>query len=438
MVKDTEYYDLLGVSPDASDADIKKAYRKMALKYHPDKNPGEDAQAKFQEIGQLYQVLKDAELRKNYDEFGKESSVPEEGFEDPSEFFAMVFGGELFQDWIGELTMMKDLTAASEIFEETDDNSVATESVNESTDVAHRSGDSTVNTSSTHSGSKKPSGEPVDIRKKISAEQREKLIQLREEQKIAKRKKVEELSDKLLSRINILIDTPNGRDIDENLINNLKKQLAKEIDDMKMQSFGLQILHLMGKTYIFKASSFIKSQKLLTGKFSKLFTSVKQKTTNAKSYIDILSTAIDAKSTMEDFSKFEESQLDDYQRLEMERTMTGKVLATAWSSSKYEITTTLNKVCEKILNDKTVDVSVRIMRAKLLLIIGNEFKNAKRDSEEELEAQVFEELMNEAKEKKSKKFKKQMQQQQQQYKTVFVSLDENGDPVVSLEPPKLA
>lgn len=65
------YYDLLGVSKNASQDEIKKAYRKMAHKYHPDKNPGNaEAEAKFKEVNNAYEVLGDAQKRQNYDRFG--------------------------------------------------------------------------------------------------------------------------------------------------------------------------------------------------------------------------------------------------------------------------------------------------------------------------------------------------------------------------------
>ncbi len=65
-----DYYDILGVKKDASKAEIKKAYRKLALKYHPDKNPDKAAEEKFKEISEAYAVLYDDEKRKLYDQYG--------------------------------------------------------------------------------------------------------------------------------------------------------------------------------------------------------------------------------------------------------------------------------------------------------------------------------------------------------------------------------
>ena len=78
---DLDYYKILGVDKGASDAEIKKAYRKVAMKYHPDKNPGDQAaEEKFKEAAEAYEVLRDPEKRQRYDQFGKAGVNGQGGF----------------------------------------------------------------------------------------------------------------------------------------------------------------------------------------------------------------------------------------------------------------------------------------------------------------------------------------------------------------------
>jgi len=74
MVRETEYYDVLGVAPDASDEEIKSAYKKLAFKHHPDKNQSnkEFHEAKFKQVGVAFEVLRESETRAIYDRYGKE------------------------------------------------------------------------------------------------------------------------------------------------------------------------------------------------------------------------------------------------------------------------------------------------------------------------------------------------------------------------------
>ena len=66
-----DYYEVLGVSKNASDDEIKKAYKKMAIKYHPDRNPDDkEAEAKFKEAAEAYDVLRDPQKRARDDQFG--------------------------------------------------------------------------------------------------------------------------------------------------------------------------------------------------------------------------------------------------------------------------------------------------------------------------------------------------------------------------------
>ena len=67
-----DYYQILGVSRSANDDELKKAYRKLALKYHPDKNKDPGAEEKFKQIGEAYDVLSDPKKRRIYDQVGEE------------------------------------------------------------------------------------------------------------------------------------------------------------------------------------------------------------------------------------------------------------------------------------------------------------------------------------------------------------------------------
>jgi len=103
-VKDSQYYDRLGVPTDADTNVIKKAYYKMAQKYHPDKNPGDkEAEEKFKECSEAYEVLSDSQKRETYDRFGKEG-LEGGGFHggNPFDIFSQFGGmGGGFSDFFG-------------------------------------------------------------------------------------------------------------------------------------------------------------------------------------------------------------------------------------------------------------------------------------------------------------------------------------------------
>ena len=95
MAEKRDYYEVLGVDKNADDATIKKAYRQLAKKYHPDANPGEEAAAKFKEASEAYAILSDPEKRRQYDQFGHaafDGGAGGGGFDFNSFDFSDIFG----------------------------------------------------------------------------------------------------------------------------------------------------------------------------------------------------------------------------------------------------------------------------------------------------------------------------------------------------------
>ncbi|KAI1384003.1 DnaJ-domain-containing protein [Hypoxylon trugodes] len=476
MVVDTSYYDALGVKPTATELEIKKAYRKLAIVHHPDKNPNDPtAHEKFQAIGEAYQVLSDTDLRKAYDKYGKDSAKPSEGFVDPAEFFSSIFGGDAFVDWIGEISLMKDLTTTMDITmaeEEAADEEEfpgTEEAMKESAKTASAAGSpppyvvveedpekstadgkaasgyhdtpsekphlpprgaspspsaSGTSTTSRHAIPIRPalmdrpsdeahlvgqSEEEKELRKKekkkggLSKEQREQLAAYEKERALIRQERVDTLSRKLVDRISVWTETDKGLDVTKAF----QEKTRLEVENLKMESFGLDILHAIGAVYMSKATALLKSQKFLgIGGF---FSRMKDKGTLVKDTWNTISSAIDAQQTMEEMARMEQAGGEDWtdeKKIEYERRVTGKILTAAWRGSKFEIQSVLREVCDNVLHDKKVHLSKRLERAQALVIIAEIFEKAQRSPEEEGDYMAFEQLVAEAAIKKEKDSKK--------------------------------
>lgn len=448
MVKDTTYYELLQIESTATDLEIKKSYRKLAIKYHPDKNPdNEEAAETFKKISEAYQVLSDKEKRLKYDQYGIEEAGAT-GMADPEKFFDEIFGGESFIPYIGELTLLKNMTKELELSNNEAAEQEAAEQANKYYEENHVNissnnylGDASLNDLSLEEQQKLIENE----RKRQHELEREKM----EEEQSQHRKEIQaELTKQLINRLSVYTETDKSDDIKKSF----QEKFRLEAENLKMESFGLELLHTIGSVYYNKASTFIKSESTILG-VGGWFGTLKEKGGIIKDTFSTISIALDAQKTMQDLAKMsdrrerelnknaetgeegedpaeekgEEQAKDDSRPeeesdkkdkkdpedegpvpteeeiAEMEKLLMGKILAAAWKGSHMEISSNLREVVSNVLYDESVSSSKRLERAEALKLIGSVFKNVERSKWEAEEAKIFEELVAEATSKKAKK-----------------------------------
>ena len=204
----------------------------------------------------------------------------------------------------------------------------------------------------------------------LTKEQRDQLAALRKEQERARKERVDTLTSKLLDRLSVWTETDKGSDVTAAF----QEKMRLEVEEMKMESFGLDICHAIGQTYVSKGSTLLKSQKFLG--ISGFFSRIKDKGNMVKDTWNTISSALDAQAEMEKMARLEEEageEWTDERKAEQERRVTGKILTAAWRGSKFEIQDILRSVCDNVLNDKAVPLSKRLERAQALVIVGEVF-----------------------------------------------------------------
>lgn len=101
ILNEKDYYKILGVKKDASDDDIRRAYKKLAVKFHPDKNNSKYAEDAFKKVSHSFSVLSNEEKRRNYDRFGSEEGISSSGsqhFDFDEDPFVILFNSESFRN----------------------------------------------------------------------------------------------------------------------------------------------------------------------------------------------------------------------------------------------------------------------------------------------------------------------------------------------------
>ncbi|KAF9647183.1 DnaJ domain-containing protein [Thelephora ganbajun] len=413
---ETEYYDLLDVSVDCEETDLKKAYRKAAMKYHPDKNPSPEAEEKFKEISKAYQVLSDPNLRAVYDKNGK-SMADKEGnvtMEDAAGFFANVFGGERFMTYIGEISLMKEMTSVATTMMTEEEKAEVEKQMNAGTSNGPTQGlTSTPHvepepkptaTTNGPSGSGETSSvdgtEPGKKRLKPTPEQKKKLEEMEVQRKKAMEERVGTLTKQLIERLRPFVDAkhPGDRNDPETLA--FEDKMRREAEDMKLESFGVELLHTIGSVYMMKATSFLKSKKFLgiPGFFSRL----KEKGSLAKDAWGVIGSALGVQSMIQEMERLQaRGEIPEEELKALEEDVTGRIMLASWRGTRFECVQVLREVCDQVLKDSEVSEIVLVNRAKGLFLLGAIFKRTQPD-ESDLERRELERMVAEAASGKSK------------------------------------
>ncbi|BGP17521.1 hypothetical protein JCM10213_008254 [Rhodosporidiobolus nylandii] len=459
-VKDDSYYKLFGIKADADDAVIKKAYRKAAIKWHPDKNPGNpEAAAKFQEISEAYTILSDSNSRAVYDKHGKQSAMGEAGGEEvmpnPGDLFAAMFGGKAFEDWIGEISLGKEVSKAFEQADEEEKKEaekvdsakpattgaasaasgsaihsephVEAAAASAATDAATASGvppapSSPAAAASASTSTSTPSATPAESAQakphlagkppKLTAEQKQKAYEEEKKSWEEKRKRVETLAQKLRDRVRPFVEARNPGVKDDTETQRFAQRMREETRDLAMESFGVELCHLLGEIYMQKATTYIRLHRKPSSNILGLpgwWSRVKEKGATLKEGWSFLSTGLDVQRAMVDMERRQEKgDLGEEEMKKMEEELSGTLLLVAWKGSKFELSAVLRQVVDLALSKESPEITdaVLLNRAKAILFLGALLK-AVQPEEGDDERRELERLVAQAnqrrKEKKSKK-----------------------------------
>ena len=365
-VKDTAYYDLLGVATNATQSEIKKAYYVKARKCHPDKCPNDPTAAnRFQELGHAYQVLANDQTRAAYDRDGL--SINDEKNQklhmsdiDPYVFFAVMFGAESVTPYIGELWIankaemfLKDSKMAQEL----------------ATNMQQQDGNS-------------------KTAEEVHAQREERVRQMMEDDEFSQRKRQVMCAINLRDRIAPYVDTTNEGETDEQFVLMCQAEAAsicqtafghvfcttigKALELEAVEYLGFASSPVIGNWEAHnaalqkRASSFGNNYRVLQSGISAVRAGSK-----AMKHVETMQKQAQGQSPLEGTSPLDSTQAKETMK-QLEDTLPA-ILELAWAINVRDITKTLKQVCLKLFTDASVDKETRIRRAEAVRIMGREF-----------------------------------------------------------------
>ncbi|KAF8633783.1 hypothetical protein AX15_001256 [Amanita polypyramis BW_CC] len=368
---ESEYYDLLSVPPTATLDEIKKAYRRLAIKHHPDKNLSDPSAAeRFKHISIAYQTLSDPVLRKRYNEFGAKAGTPEGGYMDPEEVFGTMFGGERFVPIIGNISLAKEMKAAMQEGDEEDENASDL-----TVDPSNKSGTS-ISATTTTTGDRKRDLRVLSPEEKAAKE--EKARKKAAERAAAREERISKLVDNLDRKLAIFTESASGPN-DREVTNSWKKICQLEAEELVRESYGYELLQTIGFVYLSKAKHHLASHQTLLGIGGWLH-NVQSKYHVFSETVSTLRSAIELKSVFDQLQAAEKAgTLSPQERKKLEEQATEKGLQALFKGTKLEVESVLREVCDRVLGIGSEGVEKAVMRAIALQIIGEAYMAVKRD-----------------------------------------------------------
>ncbi|KAF7986759.1 hypothetical protein HWV62_20344 [Athelia sp. TMB] len=357
---ETGYYDILGVAVDCTSDDVKKAYRRLAIKHHPDKNPDDPhAEERFKEIAIAYQTLSDPDLRKKYNEFGSKESAPEGGYVDPEEVFGAIFGGERFIPIIGQISLAKDMKSALQEAEDAEEEGVGKKV------------------------SRDEKGREI-ISEEEKARKEEKAKKVSAEKAAVRAERVQKLVANLERKLGIFTESatsPDDRDVTESW----RTICALETEELRRESYGVELLQAIGFVYVSKAKHHLATNQTFMGVGGWLH-NVSGKYHVFSETVSTLRSAIELKSVFDQIQAAEKAgNLSPEEKKRLEESAAEKGLQALFKGTKLEVESVLRETCDRVLGDPTIPPSKANLRAVALQILGEAYASAQKDAPEDSE-----------------------------------------------------